>query len=211
MSNTQEFDLKRKEILDCAETLFTSKGYEDTTVNAILKEVGIAKGTFYYYFQSKEEVMDAVIMRFIDEDLQIAKTIMDNQTLSAMDKLLQCIFSKPKTDNKKVMIEQLYEANNALMKQRTLQRTIEVICPIYAQMIEEGNAKGEFTSKQPLEDIQFLIAGIQTLFDLSHIKGSTIEIQIESVVNAIFQMLVVNEQKNSKTKVTEIMIKHIKA
>jgi AcrR family transcriptional regulator len=46
--------------------LFFTKGYAKTTVNDVLQEIGIAKGTFYYYFKSKEEVMDAVVMRFID-------------------------------------------------------------------------------------------------------------------------------------------------
>lgn len=41
---------RRKELLDTARRLFISKGYEKTSINDILKEVGIAKGTFYYYF-----------------------------------------------------------------------------------------------------------------------------------------------------------------
>lgn len=51
-------DERKNEILDAAEMLFGTKGYSKTTNNDILNEVGIAKGTFYYYFQSKEEVMD---------------------------------------------------------------------------------------------------------------------------------------------------------
>ena len=47
---------RKKEILDVAEELFTTKGYAETTINDILRKIGIAKGTFYYYFKSKEDL-----------------------------------------------------------------------------------------------------------------------------------------------------------
>ena len=71
----KEADERRNEILDAAETLFTEKGYSKTTIIDILNQVGIAKGTFYYYFKSKEEVMDAIIERFIEQDVQKARLI----------------------------------------------------------------------------------------------------------------------------------------
>ena len=71
----KEADERRNEILDAAETLITEKGYSKTTIIDILNQVGIAKGTFYYYFKSKEEVMDAIIERFIEQDVQKARLI----------------------------------------------------------------------------------------------------------------------------------------
>ena len=66
---------RKNEILDNAEKLFGTKGYSKTTINDILLAVGIAKGTFYYYFKSKEEVMDAIVMRFIDNGIENIKAI----------------------------------------------------------------------------------------------------------------------------------------
>ncbi len=73
MRIVKEYEERRKEILETAERLFLTKGYTKTTVNDILKEIGIAKGTFYHYFKSKEEVMDEIIMRIIKEDVTKAK------------------------------------------------------------------------------------------------------------------------------------------
>ena len=70
----KEYEERRKEILETAERLFLTKGYTKTTVNDILKEIGIAKGTFYHYFKSKEEVMDEIIMRIIKEDVAKAES-----------------------------------------------------------------------------------------------------------------------------------------
>ena len=96
------------------------------------------------------------------------------------------------------------EPNNALMKQRALQRTLEVLCPIYAEMIIEGNRRQDFSSASPLEDIQFLVAGMQTIYDLSSISDAKIDVNMEVVLNTIFQVLRIDESKNSKEQVKRL-------
>ena len=61
MRVVKEYDERKNEILDASEKLFLEKGYVQCTIKDILKAVDIARGTFYYYFESKEEVLDAVI------------------------------------------------------------------------------------------------------------------------------------------------------
>lgn len=209
MSHTEDFEIKRNEILDCAEQLFMMRGYDLTTVNAILKKIGIAKGTFYYYFESKEEVMDAVIMRIIWNELDYAKQILRNEEMTPIEKLVASLFRKPNSNAKKIMIERLYQANNALMKQRALQRTLELVCPIYAEIVNEGNAKKDFSSSNPLLDIQFLIAGMQTLFDLSSVENSEIEVDLEAVLSAMFQILKIDETKISKEEVKIMIVQNM--
>ena len=54
---------RKNEILDAAEELFAARGYEETSTGDILDRVGIARGTLYYHFRSKEEILDALIER----------------------------------------------------------------------------------------------------------------------------------------------------
>ena len=54
MRIVKEHDERRNEIITTAEEFFLTKGFNKTTVNDILKRIGIAKGTFYHYFVSKE-------------------------------------------------------------------------------------------------------------------------------------------------------------
>ena len=49
-------DVRRSELIACAQRLFYSMGYENTSVSDIVNEVGVAKGTFYYYFKSKQAI-----------------------------------------------------------------------------------------------------------------------------------------------------------
>nr|MCR5272795.1 TetR/AcrR family transcriptional regulator [Lachnospiraceae bacterium] len=66
---------RRNEILDAAEELFVTKGYDKTSTNDILDRVGIARGTLYYHFKSKEDILNAMIERINDSLIAKAKMI----------------------------------------------------------------------------------------------------------------------------------------
>jgi len=61
---------RRERIIDNATELFAAKGYHGTTIDEIVQATGIAKGTFYVYFDSKEEILVEVIKRLIDRTLE---------------------------------------------------------------------------------------------------------------------------------------------
>jgi len=210
MRIVKEHDIRRQEIVDTAERLFLSKGYDKTTINDILKMNSIAKGTFYHYFKSKEEVMDAVIMRVIEKDLVIAKEIAANSKLSALDKIIQFLVTQSSDTNeqKAEMIEQFPKVENALMKQRALEATLEYICPILAEIIEEGNQTKEFNTDFPLEAIQFLIAGIQSLMDDGTMKltEEAVERRLLSFIDIIFRVIGIDESKVNKENVIQNFI-----
>ena len=57
---TKATEERRLEIIETAQKLFGERGFNNTPVDAIIQEMGVAKGTFYYYFKSKEEVLEAI-------------------------------------------------------------------------------------------------------------------------------------------------------
>ena len=63
MADHQDND-RRNEFIAAAEKLFRENGIVDTTISSIVKEVNVAKGLFYYYFNSKEDVIDAVSEKY---------------------------------------------------------------------------------------------------------------------------------------------------
>jgi AcrR family transcriptional regulator len=62
---------KRQLIMDTALELFAATGYENTTINLIAKKAGISKGLLYNYFTSKEELMEAILNKGIDDMLAV--------------------------------------------------------------------------------------------------------------------------------------------
>lgn len=55
---------RRADLLDAAQTLFVERGIAATTLDEITRRAGVAKGTFYLYFPSKEHVVVALQQRF---------------------------------------------------------------------------------------------------------------------------------------------------
>ncbi|WP_242259653.1 TetR/AcrR family transcriptional regulator [Bacillus cereus group sp. BfR-BA-01311] len=167
MRIVKEYEERRKEILETAERLFLTKGYTKTTVNDILKEIGIAKGTFYHYFKSKEEVMDEIIMRIIKEDVTKAKRIVSNPDIPVLDKLFKILMEQsPKSgDVKEKMIEQFHQPNNAEMHQKSLVQSIIHLSPILTEVLEQGIEEGIFSTPYPKETIELLLSSAQVIFD----------------------------------------------
>ncbi|MHA4286505.1 TetR/AcrR family transcriptional regulator [Bacillus cereus] len=163
----KEYEERRKEILETAERLFLTKGYTKTTVNDILKEIGIAKGTFYHYFKSKEEVMDEIIMRVIKEDVAKAKVIVSNPNIRVLEKLFRVLMEQsPKSgDIKDKMIEQFHQPNNAEMHQKSLVQSIIHLSPVLTEILEQGIEEGIFSTSYPQETIELLLSSAQVIFD----------------------------------------------
>lgn len=157
---------RKKEIVDVAEELFTTKGYSQTTINDILRKIGIAKGTFYYYFKSKEDVMDAIVERFIEIGVNAAEKIAADPTLKAPEKILQIIMAQnPDESGKDRMIEELHQVNNAEMHQKSLVETIVQLTPILTKVIEQGIREGTFKTPYPKETVEVLLVSSSFLFD----------------------------------------------
>ena len=64
MAKHEEREDLRKQIIDAAWQLFYKQGYENTTVDDIVKKANTSKGGFYYYFTAKEELLNSLYAIF---------------------------------------------------------------------------------------------------------------------------------------------------
>ncbi len=70
---------RRDRIVENATRLFSAKGYHGTTIDEIVQATGIAKGTFYIYFDSKEGLLVEVIKRLIDDTLHKIDRVLEDR------------------------------------------------------------------------------------------------------------------------------------
>lgn len=162
----KEHNERQNEILDTAQRLFAKKGYEKCTVNDILNEIGIAKGTFYHYFKSKEEVLNGIIDRAAKQMLERAQAAAQNPSLSSQEKLLRIFLALRMNDEKDTgMIEEMHRPENALMHQKSFTSIVTLTVPVLAGVIEEGNQRGDFRCDYPEEYMQIFMASAVTLLD----------------------------------------------
>ena len=80
---------RQEEILAAAKALFAERGYANTSIQAIIREVGIAKGTFYHHFSSKADLLDALISRLSATILDVVNPLIDDPELDATRKFLE--------------------------------------------------------------------------------------------------------------------------
>ncbi|MCK4835886.1 MAG: TetR/AcrR family transcriptional regulator, partial [Candidatus Aminicenantes bacterium] len=85
---SKEYDERLNELLDAGQQLFFQKGYELTSVNDIIEKVGVAKGTFYHYFNSKDDLLDKIVERWTLASLErVERLVMNQEHLNAVEKL----------------------------------------------------------------------------------------------------------------------------
>ena len=166
MRTIKEPEVRRNEILDAAEKLFSVKGFEKATVQDILVAAGIAKGTFYYYFKSKEDALDAIIKRRINELMARVKTIAADTGLTAAEKLLSVIIAlKPQSPVQEEFNPVLHEPGNVQFHQKSLTESVLHLTPLLADIVEEGIEQQIFNTPYPRESMELLLTAAMVLFD----------------------------------------------
>lgn len=166
MRITKEYDERRNEILDTAQRLFHIKGFEKCTVNDILKEVAIAKGTFYHYFKSKEEVLDAIVSRYTDIVIEKANEVLKLEDISSEEKLMHAFMAMQISDLVDGdTINNLHKTENVLFHQKILNQIVTIMAPILVTIIEEGIEKKVWKCRYPLQYMQIFLVAALTLTD----------------------------------------------
>jgi AcrR family transcriptional regulator len=161
---------KRTAILDAAQRLIYTKGYEQMTIQDVLDALHISKGAFYYYFDSKPALLDALLARAQDEALAVLRPIADDAHLGALEKLRRFFptLGRWKTDRKDFLLELarvLYSDDNAIFRQKTRARAIRTVTPLLTEVIQQGIREGAVTVAYPDEVGDLLVCLVLDLSD----------------------------------------------
>ena len=162
----KDADVRKNEILDAAADLFNSDGFDGTTISAIIEKAGIARGTIYYHFKSKEDILDALINRRNTEFLTAARQIAADKSIPVLERLVRTFTAmNGDKDGKSELTRQMHKPQNALMHQKTHQAMMEGIPPILMKIIEDGISEGLFNTPYPYESLEMVVAYINAVFD----------------------------------------------
>ena len=205
-------EVRKTEILDAAEALFYTKGYMHTTIIDILESVNIAKGTFYYYFPSKEEVMDAIVMRLLDREVNRARSIADNEDMTALEKFSALILGQDESNpEKEKAVEMIKQVPNAQMTQKKFIESINQLSPIMEEVARQGIDEGTFHTEYPREAIEFLLVTSQTMFDEDWFHWTQEELLRKVEAFCLMAELLLGTREGSFGFVSEIISKSIMA
>src|SRR5687768_14362324 len=87
MVRTRNLQQTRVLLVDAATALFASRGYDRTSVEAVIQQAGVSKGAFYHHFDSKEDILDAVTQRMTTEAIDIIRPVAADTSGGAVNRL----------------------------------------------------------------------------------------------------------------------------
>jgi AcrR family transcriptional regulator len=143
----EEYAARRNQILDAAQRLIYTRGYEQMTIQDILDDVPLSKGAFYHYFGSKQALLEALIARMLDQAEAFLVPIVEDPHLPALAKF-ETFFGAVaawKTGQKDFILALLrgwYTDDNALVRQKVNALGMGRMAPFLTAIIRQGVAEG---------------------------------------------------------------------
>lgn len=187
MRIVKEAEERRNEILDAAEKLFGQNGFDNTSTNDILNEVGIARGTLYYHFKSKEDILDAMIERITSRLTAEAARIAADSTIPVLQRLPMTIMSLNMNNSLGTeIVNQVHKPQNALMHRKIQQTLLTAVNPIVADIIKEGTEQGIWSTDYPDELTEMAMLYSNMAFD--DISELTQEQRIRKVKGFVYNV-----------------------
>lgn len=143
-----------KLILKQALKLFMEKGYDNTSIQDIINNLGgLSKGAIYHHFKSKEEIFEAVCQKIGEENAVYFDQIRDDPDKNGLEKLktmLQAAYLNPTNDAVIAMMNQILNDPKFLTNQ--IYEIYALVAPRYVQpILEQGMADGSIVTQHPKE------------------------------------------------------------
>lgn len=170
---------KRDLILNTMRELFKEGIAGTASVSDITKRAGIAKGGLYYYFHSKEEVMDALVEREYEDIIKNCRQIIDESKLNALGKFALLYSSYTGSYVDPSLDEYLHMPQNAALHQKSLAQILVSLSTIVTDIIKQGMDEGIFTCEYPEEYAEFLLSALAFLLDPGIFKWSKAQVFIK--------------------------------
>ncbi|MGN0155781.1 MAG: TetR/AcrR family transcriptional regulator [Lachnospiraceae bacterium] len=159
-------EAKSEKILDALQQLLEEKSIKHISVSDIAQKAGIGKGSIYYYYPSKDAIVDALIKRNYEQPLQTAKKLSAQTNISSFTRMAMlfqacqnssAIFLKQSKDSSSSM------QDLAFLHQKYLNYLISELKPVLTEIISQGIAQGEIHFDYPaaLAEIALIVIAVK--------------------------------------------------
>lgn len=157
MARNKYPEITEERILDAAQRLFLEKGYESTTIQDIVDELGgLTKGAVYHHFKSKEEIMDAVGDRMFLEHNPF-EAVRGRSDLNGLEKLREAIRLNQADGARTTMTAQSIPlTRNPRVLVGMIDSNRRILTPYFQELIEEGNRDGSIHTEYAKEIAELL-------------------------------------------------------
>ena len=175
---------RKQELLKIAYDMFLTRGYENTRIDEIIEKAQIAKGTYYYYFESKEQMLEEVIDMMIDNETEMAKQIIGTD-ISVPEKIVGILTSMKPSEAEEPIKNTLFQPENVLMHHKVRKKLIDTVTPLLSEVVKEGLDEGIFECDNIPERVKMLL----TISDGTFNEGTFSEQDISVFIDMTEKLL----------------------
>lgn len=149
----------KKKIVSAAWKLFYEQGYDDTTVDDIIRESGTSKGSFYHYFEGKDALLSTLSLLFDEKYEELMETM--NEEMDSMDKLLFLnaeLFAMIENTVPLELLARMYSTQLITKGDKHLLDRNRTYYKVLRKIVMEGQDKGELRGDMSVNEITKLYA-----------------------------------------------------
>ena len=158
--------IKSQKILDALQQLLEEKSIRHISVSEIAEKAGIGKGSIYYYYPSKDAIVDALIRRSYEQPLLTAKSLSSRTDISSFTRM--AMLFQACRNSSVVFIRQKHRSETsaqdlALLHQKYLNYLVSELKPVLTEIISQGIACGEIHFDYPaaLSEIALIVLAVK--------------------------------------------------
>ncbi|MCX7631782.1 MAG: TetR/AcrR family transcriptional regulator [Turneriella sp.] len=181
----------RQQILEAAKTLFAEKGFEATNVRDIIHESNLSPGTFYNYFQSKEEIFEVLTNEIIDEIRNEIRQCYQNvrmdreEITQALQKFFRIFLGNPR-------LMKFLSRNQSYLRELRSQGRFDGMLSDLEKAIEDG-VKNGMLPPLPVKMVALAIFG--AVFEIIATMVVTPDFDVEKAIDTLAQLLFIQTTK----------------
>lgn len=168
--------LSRQAILDAAVKEFGHRGFRETSIANIMNAAELGVGTFYNYFESKEEILVCLMGRLVDEVDRAIRHGRENGRSSLELLETGCMVTAEFLDENRFVLPLFLSASERSALPEGEEKELRVITPgiknVFGEILLQGQAAGEIRSDVPAELIAEMFHSIYQAASFSRLGFS---------------------------------------
>lgn len=158
---------KRELIYDALEELMLTVPFGEISVESIAKKAGVGKGSVYYYFDSKDEILDNVIERSYRRAIReyFDNVQSENTALGRIKQLFRSVIKKDFGSSRQNLIVTLHLHDDLILHNKLKAIAVQELSPILTVLLEQGIEEGSIKMEYPRESAEIIVTVLTVFLD----------------------------------------------
>ena len=186
MPNQQKYE----RILDALQELLENHKLQSISVSEIAETAGIGKGSIYYYFPSKDAILEALVERSYEKPLQTAKALAGRTEISPFIRVAMIFEACRNSSSEFIKSENNKNSGTqekTFLHQKYINHIITELKPVLAEIIRQGIKAGQICFSDPDALAEIVLIVLTVKIDNTLVPSSKED--IENTISALISLL----------------------